>query len=55
VLVQAGEAAFKFFKDNITVTLDLANGKATINMSVPIITQLREIIASMKINFSATS
>jgi hypothetical protein len=52
VLVQAGEEAFKFFKDNITVTLDLATGRATIQMTVPIVTQLREILATMKIAFS---
>lgn len=55
VLVQAGETAFKFFKDNITVTLDLANGRATINMTAPIVTQLREILATFKIAFSTTS
>ena len=55
VLVQAGETAFKFFKDNITVTLDLANGRATINMIAPIVTQLREILATFKIAFSTTS
>jgi phage tail sheath gpL-like len=55
VLVQAGETAFKFFKDNITVTLDLASGRATINMTAPIVTQLREILATFKIAFSTTS
>ena len=32
VLLQDGETAFKFFKDNITVVLDMANGKATITI-----------------------
>ena len=53
VLLQSGETAVKFFKDNISVTLDLATGKATIQMTVPIVTQLREILATMKIAFSA--
>ena len=52
VLLQAGEDAFKFFKDNIIVTLDLSVGRATIQMTVPIVTQLREILATMKIAFS---
>ena len=53
VLVQDGEAAIKFFKDNRTIVLDLATGKATIVMLVPIVTQLRTIIMTMKIAFSA--
>ena len=52
MLVQAGEVAFKFYKDNITVTLNLAMGRATIQMTVPIVTQLREILVTMKIAFS---
>lgn len=55
VLVQDGEPAKVFFKDNVTVTLDLALGKATITMLVPIVSQLRTIIATMKIAFSTTS
>lgn len=55
VLVEAGEAAFKFFKDNITVTLDLSTGRATILMTLKIVTQLREILATYKISFSTTS
>jgi phage tail sheath gpL-like len=52
VLLQAGETALKFFKANLVVTLDLATGRATIQMTVPIVTQLREILATMKIAFS---
>lgn len=52
VLVQDGEDAIQFFKQNLTVTLDMANGKATIQMLTPIVTQLRVIIATMKIAFS---
>jgi phage tail sheath gpL-like len=55
VITQAGEDAVKFFKDNISVTLDIANGKATILMDVPIVTQLREIVATFKIVFTPTS
>lgn len=50
-LVQGGEDAIKFFKDNIVVTIDMALGKATITMKLPIITQLRTIVATVKIDF----
>jgi hypothetical protein len=55
VLVQDGEAAITYFKTNLTVTLDLALGKATITMLVPIVTQLRIIVATFKISFSTQS
>lgn len=55
VLLQDGEDAINFFKDNLTVVLDLATGKATITMTVPLVTQLREIVATMKIAFSTES
>ncbi len=51
VLTQAGETALQYFKDNIVVVLDLALGKATITMFVPIVTQLRVIIGTVKIAF----
>lgn len=52
VLVQDGEAAFKYFKTNTIVVLDLELGKVTITMFVPIVTQLRTIIATIKVAFS---
>ncbi len=52
VLTQDGEAAIQYFKDNLNITLDLAEGKVTITMLVPIVTQLRQIIATMKVSFS---
>lgn len=51
VLVQDGEAAKVFFKDNLVIVLDLGTGKVTITMFVPIVTQLRQIIATIKIAF----
>lgn len=51
VLVQQGETALVFFKNNLTIVLDLANGKVTITMFIPIVTQLRQIIATIKIAF----
>lgn len=53
VLVQDGDDAIKFFKDNLVVTLDLALGKATVQMITPIVTQLRTILVTQKISFSA--
>jgi len=53
VLVQDGETALKFYKQNLLVTLDLAQGKATVQMIVPIVTQLRVILATIQIAFTA--
>lgn len=52
VLVQDGEAALKFFKDELSIVLDLVNGKVTSVMQVPIIVQFRTMIATIKIAFS---
>jgi len=53
VLTQAGEGALQFFKDNKTVTLDLATGTVTITMKTPIVTQVRNIFATMQLSFTA--
>lgn len=55
VLVQDGEDAIQFFKDNLTVSLDLASGTATLTMLVPIVTQLRVIVATVKIAFTTAT
>lgn len=55
VLLEAGEDAQVFFKNNLNITIDKANGRVTITMIVPIVTQLREILATMKIAFSTQS
>lgn len=52
VLLQDGEAALKYFKANLSVTLNLAEGKATILMKTPLVVQLREQLATMQIVFS---
>lgn len=52
VVMQTGEVATKYFKDNRTVSLNLETGTVTITMKAPIVTQLREIIATMQISFS---
>jgi phage tail sheath gpL-like len=53
VLTQAGEQALVFFKDNKVVTVDLATGTVTIEMKTPIVTQLRNIFATMQLSFTA--
>ena len=55
VLLEAGEEALTFYKNNLNVTIDKANGRATVTMIVPIVTQLREILATIKIAFSTQS
>lgn len=51
VLLQSGEDALRFFKANLEVLIDLDVGRATITMIVPLVTQLREILATMQISF----
>lgn len=51
VLVQAGEDSFVFFKENLVVVLDVADGLVTIQATVKIVTQLREILMPIKIDF----
>lgn len=52
VLTQDGTTAVKFFKANRTVSLNLETGTVTINMKMPIVTQLRTIVATIQIAFS---
>lgn len=55
VLLEAGEDALIFFNENLIISIDKALGKVTIQMTVPIVTQLREIAATMKIAFSTNA
>lgn len=52
VLLEAGDEALQFYDDNLIILIDKAQGKATISMKVIIVTQLREIIATMQLAFS---
>ena len=52
VLTQAGETARRLFLTNLIVSLDLSTGTVTIDMAVPLVTQLRNIAATMRIVFS---
>jgi phage tail sheath gpL-like len=55
VLVQAGEDSLQFFKQNLDITLDLSTGSVSAVMVVPIVTQLRTIIATIQLAFSTNS
>lgn len=55
LLTQSGEDALTFFKQNLTVTADIATGKVTIIMKVPIVGQLRSITGTIQIVFSTNS
>ena len=54
-LLEAGEDALKFFNDNMIIAIDKVDGKITTQMTVPIVTQTREIITTMKIAFSVNA
>jgi phage tail sheath gpL-like len=55
VLVEDGPESFKFFKDNLVITIDKSEGEVSIQSKVVIVTQLREIIMSIQIAFSVRS
>lgn len=55
VLLEAGEDALNFYVENFFVTIDKALGKATVQMTVPVVTQFRELAATMKIAFSTNA
>lgn len=52
VLLRSGEETLQFFKEELTVLIDLAEGKVTILEKLPIVTQLREIDLTMQLAFS---
>ena len=51
VLTEAGPTALKYFKDNLTVTINKVAQSATITAKVPIVTQLRAISLSLQVKF----
>jgi phage tail sheath gpL-like len=55
VLLEAGEDALKFFNGNMIIAIDKVAGKITTQMTVPIVTQTREILTTMKIAFSVNA
>ncbi len=50
-LVQLGRDAEQDFLDNLSISLDLATGTATINMAPLLVTQLRAIVGTIQVNF----
>lgn len=55
VLVQSGSEAATYFRDNLTILLDLQDGLVTSNGLLPIITQLRQINMTFQLSFSIGS
>lgn len=53
VLLEGGDEALTFFDENMIIAVDKEAGKATIQMKVILVTQLREIIATMQLAFDA--
>ena len=52
VLLQAGEDAIRFFEDNLDVTLDPAQGKATVACKALVVVQLRTFVITIQVAFS---
>ncbi len=53
VITEAGETSLQFFADNLVVRIIKIEGKVEIDMVVLIVTQLRTILATLQISFSA--
>jgi len=51
LLLQGSPEALTFFKDNLSISINLVTGTATASCKVPIITQLRILIVPMQIAF----
>jgi len=52
VLTQAGTDATNYFLDNLTLTLDYANGKVTSSGKLPIVTQIRDFVVTFQLSFT---
>ena len=53
VLVQAGSAAKKDFNDNLSVSVSVRTGTATVAAAPLLVTQLRAILGTIQIKFSS--
>lgn len=51
-LTPYGDDAVLYFLEHLTVSINLLTGKATISSDLPIVTQLREILANLRTEFS---
>lgn len=54
-LVQKGQAARQYIEDNMVVTLDLANRKASVVLKVPMVSQLATILGTVQFVFETTA
>ena len=54
VLTRAGQTALTFFSENLTITLDLLNGKVSSIAEVPLVVQLRKLDIILKAVFELT-
>ena len=52
-LVQEGNTAKKDFNDNLSIVVDVRNGKVTVNMAPLLVTQIRVILGTIRINFGS--
>jgi len=52
VLTQAGETSRNFYKENLSVSIDIEDGKVTVNSQVLVVTQLRDFNGTIQIAFS---
>ena len=51
-LTVAGEASQKVFAENMTVTIDMSQGKVTVVFAkVPLVSQFREFLGSFRVAF----
>ncbi len=51
VITQSGNVALQVYKDSLSVVVDVANGKATINQAPLLVGQLRIIVGAIEVNF----
>lgn len=51
LIVQSGNVALKDYKQNLSVVVDVGNGKVTINQAPLLVGQIRTIIGTIQVNF----
>ena len=55
ILTRAGEANLNFFIENLIVTLDLSVGSVSIQMTAPLVSQVRDIEATITVTFATVA
>ena len=51
-LTQDGDEFMSFFRENLNVTIDMSAGLVTAKLTLPIVTQLRQLLADIEITFN---